>query len=201
MHRLAAALAAALPGAGIGWADPRATAPGNLPIGAIPARRTEFAAGRAAAAQALAALGITAGVPMGDDRAPVWPAGIYGSITHTKTMALAAVTTAGAIGIDLEPEDAVAADLWTHVLRPEECAIARQNPALATRIFCAKEAVFKAQYPRTKLMFGFDRLLITLDGAGFAARFMADTGPIAAGHVWPGQLICAEGHILAVCHA
>ncbi|MGL4319901.1 MAG: 4'-phosphopantetheinyl transferase family protein, partial [Paracoccaceae bacterium] len=192
---------AALPGAGIGWADPRATAPGDLPIGAIPARRAEFAAGRAAAAQALAALGITADVPMGDDRAPIWPAGISGSITHTKTMAFAAVATAGAIGIDLEPEGAVAADLWTHVLRPEEREIVRQNPALATRIFCAKEAVFKAQYPLTKLMFGFERLLITLDGGGFAARFMADTGAIGAGHVWPGQLICADGHILAVCHA
>jgi 4'-phosphopantetheinyl transferase EntD len=199
MRDLAAALTALLPGAGIGWADPRATPPGDLPKGAIAARRAEFAAGRAAAGQALVSLGISAEVPMGHDRAPVWPDGIAGSITHTKTIALAVVAKGGQIGIDLEPEGAVTTDLWSDILLPEERTLAVENPALATRIFCAKEAVFKAQYPLTKLLFGFDRILITPRDHSFTARFMADTGPIPAGTLWSGHVIAAEGHLLALC--
>jgi 4'-phosphopantetheinyl transferase EntD len=199
MRDLVAALTTLLPDAGIGWADPRVIAPGDLPAGAAPARRAEFAAGRAAAAQALAMLGISADVPMGDDRAPVWPSGVSGSITHTRTMALAVAVKGGCIGVDLEPHGAVTPDLWSHILLPAERALAAQNPALATDIFCAKEAVYKAQYPLTKLLFGFDRILISVNGSGFVARFLADTGPILAGTVWPGHLIRADAHILALC--
>jgi 4'-phosphopantetheinyl transferase EntD len=195
MRELADALAALLPEAGIGWADPRLTPPGHLPTGAIPPRRREFAAGRAAAAQAMARFGVMANVAMGDDRAPIWPEGLTGSITHTRSIALAVVLRAGPIGIDLEPEGAVTPDLCPEILLPDE----RANPALATAIFCAKEATFKAQYPLTKAMFGFDRIAITTTAATFTARFTADTGPIPAGTLWPGHLIRAEGHILALC--
>jgi 4'-phosphopantetheinyl transferase EntD len=195
MRDLADALAALLPEAGIGWADPRLTPPGDLPTGAIETRRREFAAGRAAAAQAMARFGVTAPVAMGDDRAPIWPDGLSGSITHTRSIALAVVLRAGPIGIDLEPEGAVSPDLAPEILLPDE----RADPALATAIFCAKEATFKAQYPLTKAMFGFDRIAIDITDNSFTARFTADTGPITAGTIWTGHLIRAEGHILALC--
>jgi 4'-phosphopantetheinyl transferase EntD len=195
MRELAQALAALLPEAGVGWADPRITPPGHLPMGAVEARRREFAAGRAAAAQAMATLGISADVPIGDDRAPVWPDGVSGSIAHTRSIALAVAQRTGPIGIDLEPEGAVTADLWSEILLPEE----RADSALATAIFCAKEATFKAQFPMTKQMFGFDRITITIAATTFTARFTADTGPIPAGTIWPGHLIRAQGHILALC--
>jgi 4'-phosphopantetheinyl transferase EntD len=195
MRELAAALAALMPEVGVGWADPCMTPPGHLPMGAIEARRREFAAGRAAAAQAMAMLGISADIPIGDDRAPVWPDGLSGSITHTRSIALAVLQRGGPIGIDLEPEGAVTPDLFSEILLPEE----RADPALATAIFCAKEATFKAQYPLTRLMFGFDRLAITITQTTFTARFTAETGPIPAGTIWPGHLIRARGHILALC--
>ncbi len=197
MRDLAAALAGLVPGAGVGWANPRSTPPGDLPVGAVEFRRREFAAGRAAAAQAMAVLGVEGKVSVGDDRAPIWPGGLSGSITHTRDIALAIVQHGGAIGVDLEPEGAVTPDLWPEILLPFEMA----NVTDATAIFCAKEAVFKAQYPLTRQMFGFDRIAITLQGRAFIARFMADTGSIPAGTLWPGHLIRADGHILALCRS
>ena len=195
MRDLAAALAALLPEAGVGWANPLVTPPGALPVGAVETRRREFAAGRAAAAQAMAVLGEQGEVGVGDDRAPIWPDGLSGSITHTRDIALAVVQRGGAIGIDLEPECSVTPDLWPEILLPGEMA----KPADATAIFCAKEAVFKAQYPLTRQMFGFDRIAIALDGQHFTARFVTETGAIAAGTQWPGHLIRLHGHILALC--
>lgn len=74
---------------------------------AVHSRRKEFALGRALARRALAAAGhARVGIPAGPDRAPIWPTGIIGSITHCDHIAVAAVapTQSGiqAIGIDLE---------------------------------------------------------------------------------------------------
>ena len=73
-------------------------------------------------------------------------------------------------------------------------------PALATVIFCAKEAVYKAQYPATGLLFGFDRLHVTLGVGVFSARFLAATGPIAAGVVWTGRFAQVAGHVITAIH-
>ena len=201
MRELAAALAAMLPQAAVGWADPATTPPGDQPIGAVALRRAEFAAGRAAVVKAMGGLGLPVmAVPMGADRAPVWPAGITGSITHTRAVALAAVTRGGVLGIDAELEGAVAPDLWETILTRAERAVVAGDPALATVIFCAKEAVYKAQYPVTGALFGFDRLEVTLDEGAFAARFTAKTGPIVAGTVWYGQYANIAGHIIAAIH-
>jgi 4'-phosphopantetheinyl transferase EntD len=201
MRELAAALAAMLPGAQVGWADPVTTPPGDLPPGAVALRRAEFAAGRAAAAMAMAGLGLPVqAVPMGPDRAPVWPGGLVGSITHTRKAALAAVARSGALGIDAEQVGAVTPDLWDTVLHPSERGVVAQDAALATVIFCAKEAVYKAQYPVTGELFGFDRLEITLMETTFAARFTATTGPVAAGTLWHGAHAQSAGHVLAALH-
>ena len=201
MRDLAASLAAMLPGAGIGWADPLATPPGDLPLGAVAVRRAEFAAGRAAAMMAMQALGVPlARVGVAPDRAPIWPPGLTGSITHTRAVALAAVARVGALGIDVEQVGAVGPDLWDTVLNPAEQAVAKADPLRATIIFCAKEAVYKAQYPQTGLLFGFDRLEVTLQDGSFAARFTAKTGVIAKDTVWHGRYAGQAGHVLAAVH-
>src|SRR5277367_2552834 len=61
---------------------------------AVRARRTEFLAGRACARSALRKLAdgrADDAIPIGPDRAPVWPAGIVGAITHAHGFAAAAV--------------------------------------------------------------------------------------------------------------
>jgi 4'-phosphopantetheinyl transferase EntD len=201
MPDLVQALQAMLPMAGVGSADPLTTPPGDLPSGAVRQRRSEFAAGRWAARHAMQMLGLPAlDVPMGADRAPIWPMGLAGSITHTRDACLAAVVQTGSVGIDLEPENAVQPDLWPTLLDANERAMVADHPALATVMFCAKEAVYKAQYPMTGLLFGFDRLHITLGPATFDARFTADTGPIPAGSVWTGHFARVGGYVLTAIH-
>lgn len=158
--------------------------------GAVPARRAEFAAGRTAARQALAALGLHAvAIPAGRDRAPVWPQGISGSISHGAGYAVAAVHGGRPLGVDLEAEGAVEPDLWPVVCCVDELAAlpdTDRRQAVA-RVFSAKEAVFKAQYPLTGAMIGFDAVEVRLQADGFTARFRQTVGPFAAGHEMAGR--------------
>ena len=158
--------------------------------GAVPSRRAEFAAGRAAARMALAAFGHAAvAIPAGRDRAPVWPQGIAGSISHGAGYAVAAVHAGGPLGVDVEAADAVDADLWSVICATDELdALPRADRAQAVaRIFSAKESVFKAQYALTGAVIGFDAVSVRLDGDRFTARFRQPVGPFAAGHEMPGR--------------
>ena len=198
---LARAMQSLLPeSVAVGWADPRLAyplLPGEALPRATPARLREFAAGRAAARGAMVLLDmVPAAIPMAADRAPVWPQGITGSITHTDTDCLAAVTqTKGVLGIDMERDGRVTADLWPTVLHEDE------DSTQATLIFTAKEAVYKAQYALIGVLFDFHRLYVRIDGAAFHARFCADTGRIAKGTLWTGRYLRHAGLILTAVHA
>jgi len=193
-------------GAAVVARDPQAPAPPLWPgeeMRAIPARLAEFAAGRAAARAALVILGHPpAAIPMQPDRAPLWPPGISGSITHSATACLAALLPAPAlIGIDIEPATALEKELWPTILRPEEQAWlqGRENAGLlAKRIFSAKEAAYKAQYPVTKTLFGFEVICITLHDHSFTATFTADIPGFPKGSTLQGSHCLSENHILTV---
>lgn len=187
--------------------DPTLSAPalwrGEALPNAIERRQREFAAGRHAARTALAQLGQPQhAIPIGPDRAPVWPSGLNGSITHSATLCLAAVTTAPQlIGIDLEPATPLEQDLWNTVLLPEERALLGQGPDAALRaklIFSAKEAAYKAQYARSKTLFGFETLHVTLGASQFTARFTRSVPGFAAGSTLGGQHTQTQGHFLTV---
>jgi len=148
---------------------------------AVPRRRLEFAIGRECARQAMAALShVQASIPRGPDRAPIWPDDLVGSITHTDDWAAAAVARRDqgfvAIGIDLEPADALPPDFWGLVCTPEEQAkltvIRGMTPGLAARlVFCMKEASFKCQYALSYAMLEFADLAIDVDAE--AGTFVA----------------------------
>jgi len=180
--------------------------PGEALANAVPNRVREFSAGRAAARQAVLQLGhALAAIPQGPDRAPIWPPGLTGSISHTATLCLAAVTHAPLlIGIDLEPATPLAPDLWDVVLLPAEQAMLRSNPnapTLAKLVFSAKEAAYKAQYPRSKTLFGFDGIQITLSENTFTARFTRSVPGFDTGHILHGRVATIAGHYLtAVTH-
>ncbi|WP_022702404.1 4'-phosphopantetheinyl transferase family protein [Pseudorhodobacter ferrugineus] len=203
---LTAAARAILPASvAVATSDPTAAAQplwlGETLRGAVDSRLREFAAGRAAARQAFALLGVDpAAIPQGPDRAPVWPTGITGSITHSATLCLAAVTRdAMLIGIDLEPDTPLAPDLWDTVLLPAEQEMLRSNsnaPLLAKRIFSAKEAAYKAQYARSKTLFGFDVIQIILSDSSFTARFTTSVPNFPAGTTLHGRAISVANHIL-----
>jgi 4'-phosphopantetheinyl transferase EntD len=202
LGRLLATARGLLPaGVAVAAADPRqgyALWPGEALADPVPARLREFSAGRHAAREALTALGVAAAVPHGPDRAPVWPTGTTGSITHSATACLAAVMRgAGGIGLDLEEDADLPAELWDSILSPEELSRLGPDPGRAARlVFSAKEAAYKAQYARSRRLFGFDTLAVALTDGGFTATFRHPVGPFAAGHVLHGRHARAEGHIL-----
>jgi len=143
---------------------------------AAPKRRRDFALGRACAHAALSALG-HGGAAIGRDEngVPLWPAGIRGSITHTKFYAAALVAEArhvGGVGIDAERVGGVTQDLWPRLFDSAERDFLMtldgpQQQVLATLFFSAKEAVYKAS--GTKGALAFREIHITPQDGGFTA--------------------------------
>lgn len=179
--------------------DPQADQPPLLPgeaVRGIPSRQREFAAGRAAARRCMADLGLPPQpVPAGDDRAPLWPPGLSGSITHSATACLAALTRAPMLlGLDIEPDVPLEKSLHSLILRPEE----RDSPD-PLLLFSAKEAAYKAQYPLTRQLFGFEVLQIAITAPDrFTAIFRESIGPFAEGSRLEGRYARAGGHLLTV---
>ncbi|MCZ7439901.1 4'-phosphopantetheinyl transferase superfamily protein [Micromonospora sp. WMMC241] len=149
---------------------------------AVPSRRRDFTAGRACARRALATLGLpVTPVPAGADRAPVWPAGVVGAITHTDGYCAAAVARAAdlrAVGIDAERHRPLSEGVRRKVCRPdEEADLARlpAGPPWPTVLFSAKEAVYKVWYPLVGTWLGFPDARVTLDPD--AGTFHAEISP------------------------
>ena len=177
---------------------------------AVSKRVQEFAAGRTCARAALAKLGFAAvALPMGDDRAPQWPAGATGSITHTDGFCAAvAAPTARirALGLDVEPAASVKPELWHRICGPDELATVQSQDAstaieTATLIFSAKEAFYKCQHTLTGQWLGFSDISITIETNGFSVR---STRPlqITDQHPgpWRGKYLSAAGRVITgVC--
>lgn len=171
-------------------------------IAASPARLARYAGGRAAAHLAMAQIGLPPrALPVGPNGAPVWPGGVSGSITHCADLSLAAVVTEGTIGIDLEAAEPLGHDRADIVLLPQERAEIGIRRDLAMQMLAAKRAVYKAQYPLSHTVFGFETLLITLHPGGFAARFRKDVGPFHAGALLEGRQDMVGDHLLTVVQA
>ncbi|WP_172582761.1 4'-phosphopantetheinyl transferase family protein [Subtercola boreus] len=139
--------------------------------GATENRREEFGAVRVCARRALASLDVDAGalVPNGD-RSPSWPEGVIGSLAHCRDLCIAVVTTEPhvlGVGIDVETCTAVDLGLESVVCTETERRFIDSYPRylrddLRTMIFCAKEAVYKCQYPITKFFLDFLDIEITI---------------------------------------
>ena len=137
-------------------------------------RQAEFLAGRVAARLCLAQCGFSENaipqIPIGRHRAPVWPRGIVGAITHTGTRAWCALcprSSASGVGIDLEAliEPERAASVARQIHDSAELGVAQRNGlsanAATTLIFSAKESLFKALYPTVGEYFGFECARLT----------------------------------------
>lgn len=167
--------------------------------GAVPARRAEFAAGRQAARRAM---GRNLPIPMALNRAPQWPAGIAGSITHAGGWAFAVTGSADQrIGADLEVDEDLPADLWPIVLTPQETAWVNAQPApgrIARLIFSIKECAYKAQFPLSGQIFGFEVLetIVDLKNRRFDAVFQQDIAPFSVGDTLSGRFSIGDGLIL-----
>ncbi len=157
---------------------------------AVPKRQHEFATGRRLAHRLLADFGSANFALLADgDRAPIWPEGVIGSISHSHGLCVVAASKVGAIaglGIDVEQADAVRPELWRRVLDEEEERWLRAQPAahqlrLAAVFFSAKEASYKAQFPLTRARLGFHDVSLELDlaSSAFHARVPGFPRPLA----------------------
>ena len=204
---IAAARAIIPTGAGIGWADPRLAhplLPGEVLERAVPKRQCEFSAGRAAARMAM---GLPdAMIALRPDRAPLWPVGICGSISHSDAACLAVAAPLKlfrGLGLDLEPSLPLDRDLWQTVLTPAEqhflaCLPEADRGLTAKLIFSAKEAAYKAQYPISERLFGFDGFEISITEQTFTSRFTISVPGFAAGTDLQGCWQIAGKHILTL---
>lgn len=187
-----AAVAALLPP---GWAaavcrladaPPLPPAEAACVAGAVPLRRQEFAAGRAALRHALAAGGLAVPDPIlpGSDRRPVLPAGLAASLAHDRGLALAVAGPIGSHwpGVDVEPMDPGPSDLARAVAPFIGCG------ALAA--FVAKEAAFKAQFPETGALLEFSDVALNVVSGDMVARM--------PGGVARGRLLTAAGRVIAL---
>ncbi len=130
---------------------------------AVTKRRSEYAAGRAAARIALAKLGASLEpITAEPDRSPRWPTGFHGTITHCEGFCSAVVVRskdASSIGFDAEVAEPLEGDLCHLVCRPSELEHFRTLPRIGVDwpklAFSAKEAFYKCYYPRTRSFLGF----------------------------------------------
>jgi 4'-phosphopantetheinyl transferase EntD len=150
---------------------------------AVSSRRLEFAVGRACAHRALTRLegpsnGTTPFALLnGPDRAPRWPPGIVGAITHTGKgpggycgAVVARSTDLLTVGLDAEGGEALEGALWSFVLTEAERrrlteVTAERAGVLGKIIFSAKECFYKAQFPLTHRFLDFKQVEVLLDQA------------------------------------
>jgi 4'-phosphopantetheinyl transferase EntD len=140
---------------------------------AVLSRRLEFTTGRACARAALAELGIpSVAVPAGPQGAPLWPAGVVGSITHCDGYRACAVARARdlvTLGVDAEPDKPLPAGLIGDIaLEPERQwlqAAAQRSPGVSwdRLLFSIKESVYKAWFPLARRWLGFEDAIVTAD--------------------------------------
>jgi enterobactin synthetase component D len=198
------------------WVRARATQHACVAIGGQAAahgtekRRREFAVGRECATQALIDAGareVTVGV--GCDRAPLWPSGFVGSITHSNTFAWAAVaksTDLRSIGVDSEPlfdDDALSEALPLALDEAERARLTGECfRELGTVAFSAKESLYKCLNPCSGVFFDFaDALLewIATDGDGggtFGLRLRRNLGDVFPGGMRiSGRYAVGTGHV------
>lgn len=183
----------------------------HLLPGAVPARRREFITARACARRALGRLGVPpAPLPYDSSRAPVWPAGFVGSITHCtgyRAAAVARATDLAALGIDAEPHGPLDgtgvlslvsdAEERAHLAR---LAAVRPDVHWDRALFSAKESVFKAWFPLTGRWLDFTEATVAFQPRTetFTARLHVE-GPLVDGvrtAVFEGGFLVADGLVI-----
>lgn len=172
------------PKIGIGTTDPKSPNGILMPreepavARAIDCRKAEFTAGRTAARIAMAEIDHPpTGIPMANDRSPIWPSGLMGSITHCDRLCVAIAAPIGiwqGVGIDIEPTTPMDPRLERFIFTPYERSMLSAQPSewrgyLAKEGFCAKEGVYKALYPSMKKVLGFQAVEIDLPIRGSSA--------------------------------
>jgi 4'-phosphopantetheinyl transferase EntD len=135
------------------------------------ARRAEFHIGRTCARRAMARFDRDMEpVSIGHDRAPIWPRGVVGSITHCPGYCAAAVAdTANILGLGID------AEIWTgfpacissDIANAEEyrsgADLSLGDSIFHCLLFSAKESIFKAINPLINEFFDYRSVSLSLN--------------------------------------
>lgn len=202
--------------------DPALLAEGDFQRTAVPPpasiqrsvakRQAEFLAGRLCARAALQQLDHLDFIPaIGEDRAPVWPGHISGSITHSTGHAAAIVGHKAqwrGLGMDLENvlslerAERLAGEILTADEMQRMALIPREQIALlVTLTFSAKESLFKALYPIVQKRFYFEHAEVVEWSESGVVRLRLLTDLSSAwcdGTELVGQFAVADGQLLSL---
>jgi 4'-phosphopantetheinyl transferase EntD len=178
---------------------------------AVNKRKAEFLAGRYCAKTVLAQYDMTDFTIVADkNRAPQWPVGFKGAITHSNNNALVALSNNEAIlgiGIDIESimSDKTMNDVKSAIVLGDENNFLNHDSmspnTVVSTIFSIKESFFKAAYPSTGFYFDFDAVQITkLDPINncFTLKVCQALNPqIRPGMVFSGQFTFVGDQVLS----
>ncbi|MFL5304630.1 MAG: 4'-phosphopantetheinyl transferase [Polyangia bacterium] len=167
-------------------------------------RRASWIGGRVALRAALDAAGLSSREPLLATArgGPRLPAGATGSISHKSDLAVAIAAPVGqppaTVGIDLEQLRPLRVDVSARVLTPGERdglpLPGPQRDAHILRLFCAKEAVYKALDPWLGRYVAFQEVEIH-DGLAVRLTLSDGAGPFAVALAEPVDL-APGGYVL-----
>ncbi|MCR9029132.1 enterobactin synthase subunit EntD [Citrobacter amalonaticus] len=159
-------------------------------------RKAEHLAGRIAAVHALREWGHKNVPGIGEQRQPLWPHGLFGSISHGATTALAVVSRQP-VGVDIETifTPQTAAELASSIVTETE-KVRLEGSGLRfeqalTLAFSAKESAFKATPERSQAGRGFMHYHI-LDVQHDQIRLQAFD------QIWRVQWLVKDSHVITV---
>lgn len=151
---------------------------------AVGKRRREFAGGRVLARHLLDRLGVEAGPLLTTpSRAPAWPEGTVGSISHTHeecVVVVGAQAQCRSVGVDLEMKRELSAGMMDMILverERRECASwALDSQRAVLLAFCLKEAFYKFQSPLSGCFLGFHDVRIEAESTADRWRIVEAEG-------------------------
>jgi enterobactin synthetase component D len=180
--------------------------------GAAAKRRVDFCAGRFCARQALGQVALDLAelaITIGPNREPLWPAGIVGSIAHTRGHVIAAAghaSTFAGIGVDVEHwlDEGAPQRLASDLTVDDELAALVEATGwpperVLTLVFSAKEALYKCLFPSVQQYFGFQGarvITIAPEAGAFAIALTRQVGHAPAGSTFSGRFECLEAVVV-----
>lgn len=125
---------------------------------------------------------------------PAWPDDIAGSLAHDEFIAVAAVASRHefeAVGIDIEPAAPLPPDVVDLVVTARERDSLRDDPLRDRLLFAAKEAVYKALYPRDRVFLEYHDIEVDLA----AGKAVVRNGPVLE------LRFCRASHVVVLAFA
>ena len=135
--------------------------------GMVSKRLNEFTHGRYCARTAMSMLGMSPEpVGKGDNREPLWPTRIVGSITHTSNAAASVIASSRdfrSLGLDMETPEPLKDELIDMICLPEENP--ERDGSRAKLLFSIKEAIYKCLHPEVGEYIDFLEMHVELDAS------------------------------------